>query len=452
MNAIWILTGIIIGGAIGGYVGWLRGRAGAGREAAGLAATLDEVRSRLETIDAERARLQESIQKERVANAEAQARLDSAREHFAEQRRQMAEMETKLKETFEALSARALDRNNDRFTALAEEKLKPLREQLKNYETQIKQLEEKRATAYGDIAQRLAKLDEGREKLGAETRQLAAALRQPGAKGKWGEVGLRNVVELSGMSAFCDFDEQVSVQGESGMLRPDLVVRLPGGGHLVVDAKVNVTAYLDAVEATDDDARKRLLSKYLADVRGTLAALSRKDYSRQFEKAPEFVVMFMPSEAFFAAAVAEDKHLVRDAIEKRVLIASPSTLAALLMAIRHGWQQQDIAENAVAISKAGRDLYDRLCKFTGDLEGIRKGLEKASDSYNRAIGSWERRAIPGVRKLIELGAKTAKEMPEPEPLHAPLRQLSSISEADADSSNPHGADDKGDVDETRQAS
>lgn len=431
MDAVSIIGGFVVGGAIGTYIGFLRGRSGATHESAGLAATLDEVRTRLSASDEERAILQQAIQKERITNAEAHAKLESAREHFAEQRRQFAEMETKLKESFEALSARALDRNNDRFGLMAEEKLKPLREQLKNYETHIKALEEKRATAYGDIAQRLAKMDEGREKLGAETRHLAAALRQPGAKGQWGEVGLRNVVELSGMSAYCDYDEQVSVQGETGTLRPDMVIRLPGGGHLVVDAKVNVSGYLDAVEATDDAARKRCLTKYLGDVRTTLNALSRKDYSRQFDKAPEFVVMFMPTEAFFAAAVAEDKHLVREAIEKRVLIASPSTLAALLMAVRHGWQQQDIAENAVAISKAGRDLYDRLCKFTGDLDGVRKGLEKASDAYNKAIGSWERRAIPGVRKLMDLGAKTAKELPETATLHAPLRQLASIDESDA---------------------
>ncbi|MCB9856686.1 MAG: DNA recombination protein RmuC [Phycisphaerales bacterium] len=432
MEALWIIAGLAIGGATGAYVGFLRGRAGASREAAGLAATLEEVRSRLGASDDERSALQEAVNKERVANAEAQARLDAAREHFAEQRRQIAEMETKLKESFEALSARALDRNNDRFGILAEEKLKPLREQLKTYEANIKLLEEKRATAYGDIAQRLVKLDEGREKLGAETRQLAAALRQPGAKGRWGEVGLRNVVELSGMSAFCDYDEQVSIQGDSGTLRPDLTVRLPGGGILVVDAKVNISAYLDAVEATDDESRQKHLTKYLGDVRTTLNALSKKDYSRLFDKAPEFVVMFMPAEAFFAAAVAEDKHLVREAIEKRVLMASPSTLAALLMAIRQGWQQQDIAENAVAISRAGRELYDRLCKFTGDLEGIRKGLEKASDSYNRAIGSWERRAIPGVRKLMDLGARTAKDLPESSPLHVPLRQLTSIEDDDVD--------------------
>ncbi|HPF40609.1 MAG TPA: DNA recombination protein RmuC [Phycisphaerae bacterium] len=447
MEAIWLIAGLVAGGAVGVYVGWIRGRAEATRQATGLAATLDEVRARLSDSEKERVALQTSVQTERVANAESQARLEAAREHFAEQRRQISEMETKLKESFEALSARALDRNNDRFGALAEEKLKPLREQLKNYETQIKQLEEKRATAYGDITQRLVSLDEGREKLSAETRQLAAALRQPGAKGKWGEVGLRNVVELSGMSAYCDFEEQVSVQGDDGMARPDMTVRLPGGGALVVDAKVNIGAYLDAVEATDDDARKRHLAKYLSDIRATLNALSRKDYSRLFDKAPEFVVMFMPAEAFFAAAVAEDKKLIRDAMEKRVLIASPSTLSALLMAIRQGWRQEDIAENAVAISRAGRELYDRLCKFTGDLEGVRKGLEKASDAYNRAIGAWERRTMPGVRKLMDLGAQTSRELPEPGPLQAPLRRLASIED-----DSPAESTDTDASDESRRAS
>ena len=231
------------------------------------------------------------------------------------------------------------------------------------------------------------------------------------------------MVELSGMSAYCDFNEQVSVATESGRLQPDLVVRLPGGRSLVVDSKANTSAYLDAVEATDDQARERHLQKYVADVRNTFRALGSKEYWKRFDNTPEFVVMFIPGEAFFAAAISQDRNLLLDGIDKSVLMASPTTLAALLMAIRYGWQQQQVAENAEHIAKAGRDLYDRLCTFVSHLDAVRDGIEKTAQAYDKAVGSWEKRTLPSVRRLKDLGADSGTQMNELKQTTTSMRPL-----------------------------
>ena len=297
------------------------------------------------------------MERQKVAGAESNARLESAREHFAEQQRLFEEMQKKVKETFTALSATALKSNNEQFLTLAETKMKPLREQLLRYEQHIKELEKTRAEAYGGLNKQLTTLEGRSDRLGRETSQLVAALRQSGAKGKWGEATLQRIVELSGMSKHCDFDTQATL---SGGQRPDLVVRLPGDRMLAVDSKVNTSAYLDAMNATDEAERSVLLTKYAGEVRNTLKALGAKEYWKQFAPAPEFVVMFMPGEAFFAAAVSQDRDLLVDGIDRGVILASPTTLIALLLAVRHGWRQQDMAENAERIATAGRELYERL--------------------------------------------------------------------------------------------
>lgn len=429
-EAILLVTGLILGGAIGVYVGVLRGRGALSGDVAGLNASLDEVRGQVASREVEIKTLRETLDAERAVGVESRAKLESAREHFAEQRRLIGEMEQKVKETFAALSASALKSNNEQFVTLAEAKMKPLREQLQRYENQVAELEKTRAKAYGGLTEQLAQMGKQREQLSRETQALTAALRQPGAKGRWGEAGLRNLMELTGMSAYCDFDEQVSVGDAGDRRRPDVVVRLPGGGSLVVDAKVNTSAYLDAANADDETEKQRFLAKYAVEVRSTSKALGAKDYWRQFDPAPEFVVMFMPGEAFFAAAVSQDRSLIGDSMEKGVLLASPTTLAALLMAVRHGWQQQQVAQNAEEIARAGRDLYDRLCVFVGHLDAVRSGLDKAGDAYNKAVGSWEARTLPGVRKLRDLGADTGKALADLKPVEATLRALPPVDESD----------------------
>lgn len=417
MDILLVISSLAVGLALGGYIGYLRGRSAV----AGEAAALGEVRGQLAAKEAELLAIRKALESEKVIGAESRARLESAREHFAEQRKQIDEMQVKVKETFAALSATALKSSNEQFLTLAETRLKPVRELMERYEKQIKELEEARAKAYGGLNERLDEMKQGAEALKSQATQLVAALRSPGAKGKWGEVTLQRIVELAGMTEHCDFDTQVST--DSGR-RPDLVVHLPGGRTLAIDSKVNTSAYLDAVNMTDEAARKELLTKFTAEVRTTLRNLSGKEYWKQFTPSPEFVVMFMPGEAFFAAALSADPDLLVQGISNGVLLASPTTLIALLMAVRHGWQQQQIADNAQRIAEAGRELYDRLCGFAGHLDDVRGGLAKAAEAYNKAVGNWSSRTLPSAKKLKELGAAEAgKEVAELPIIETQLRVL-----------------------------
>ncbi len=430
-EALWILLGLVMGAAVGVYLGMIRGRRGveaelvtAKSEFAGSQATLLELRSQLVTRDREMAELRTALEVEKVAGADSKARLESAREHFAEQKRQIEQMQEKAREAFAALSSAALKSNNEQFITLADTKFKPIREQLERYEQHVKAIEEARNKAYGGLKEKLETLEQRSDKLSSETGQLVAALRQSGAKGKWGEVTLQRIVELCGLNEHCDFETQTSIEGG---LRPDLVVRLPGGRSLVVDSKVSTSAYLDAAEATSDDERKRHMDRFVSSVRATLRGLAGKEYWRQFSPAPEFVVMFMPGEAFFSAALSQDRDLLVEGVDKGVLLASPTTLIALLLAVRHGWQQQQVAENAEKIAAAGRELYDRLCTFVSHLDSIRGALEKATDAYNKAVGNWTSRTEPSARRLKELGAAEAnKELGELQMLDVNMRVLPSM--------------------------
>lgn len=429
----WLIIGLIIGAVVGGIVGMMRGRQTSKAElsermgeAAGLGATVAELRGQIAAREKELVEVRATLETEKVASAKAQTQLESAREHFAEQRRQIEEMEKKAKEAFAAVSAQALKSNNEQFITLAETKFKPIREQLERYEQQVKALEKIRQEAYGGMNEKLEALSQRSDRLSSETGQLVSALRQSGAKGKWGEVTLQRIVELCGLVEHCDFVTQTALDGGQ---RPDLVVQLPGGRSLAVDSKVNTASYLDAAAATDDEERSRHLTKYAANVRATLKSLGGKEYWKQFSPAPEFVVMFMPGEAFFAAALAQDRDLLTDGVEQGVLLASPTTLIALLLAVRHGWQQEQVAENAEKIAEAGRELYDRLCTFVGHLDGIRAGIEKAAEAYNKTIGNWSSRTEPAARRLKELGAADA------------ARELESLNTIDVNiRSLPEGSD------------
>ena len=410
-EVILILIGLVGGGAVVFGV-MMRRRAALAAEVSGLSATLAEVRGQLASREAELTTLRGALEVEKVTGADVKARMEAAKESFAEQRRQIQEMDQRLKDSFAALSSAALKSNNEQFITLAEAKMKPLREQLERYETHIKELEKSRAEAYGGLTKQLASLEQRSERLGSETSQLAAALRHSGPKGKWGELTLQRVVELTGMTEHCDFETQVAVTGADGRQRPDLIVKMPGGRTLVVDSKVNTGAYFEAVNATSEDDRKQLLGKYSKDVLRTLTDLGRKEYWKNFTPAPEFVVMFMPGEAFFAAAVSQDHALIEKASKLGVILASPTTLFALLWAVQHGWQQEQVAANAQKIAEVGRELYDRLCTFVGHLDGVRAGIENAAKAYNNAVGNWQHRTEPGARRLKQLGAaEPSKQLP-----------------------------------------
>jgi DNA recombination protein RmuC len=339
--------------------------------------------------------------------------------------------EARLREAFQALSADALRQNNEAFlqVALAErqraidELVAPMRDAMTKVDGTLRQAELDRVGAYAALRRQLELVAESHRELSGRTRTLVDALRAPATRGRWGEIQLRRVCEMAGMLDHCDFVEQASTDTDDGRLRPDLVVRLPGGKIVIVDAKAPLQAYLAASEAPDDEARDALLRDHARQVRDHVTKLSAKGYWSQFAETPEFVVMFLPGEPFFGAALQHDPSLIEYGTEHRVLPASPTTLIALLRAVAYGWQQDRVARNAEEISAAGRELYERVRTFAGHFGEMRKGLIRAVDAYNAAAGSLERRVLPQARRFRDLGATGAAELPEPELVGSALRTI-----------------------------
>ncbi len=397
-----------------------------------LTAECQQARNEGQELAKRLAALEAQTTEERKGAAEKLALIDDAR--------------TRLADAFHALSAEALRKNNQSFLELAKETLgsfqesakgdlekrqqaigevvTPVRESLAKVDAQINELERNRAGAYESLLTQVKSLLESQQQLRAETGNLARALRAPIVRGRWGEVQLRRVVEMAGMVDHCDFKEQQSVTGDDGgLLRPDMVVQLPEGKSIVVDAKAPVAAYLDALEAPDDAARAEHLARHAGHVRAHIEALSRKAYWEQFNPAPEFVVLFLPGEMFFSAALERDPTLIEYGAEKRVILATPTTLIALLKAIFFGWRQQKLTRNAEEISRLGRDLFDRLSTMGGHMGKLGASLGKSVDSYNQAIGSLETRVMVTARKFKDLEAGApGQEIEVLEPIdHVPRR-------------------------------
>ncbi len=315
-------------------------------------------------------------------------------------------------EHLKALTSDALDKSSADLLQLAELKLQPIRETLARYEEQARHLEEKRTREVGAIPQLLRSVAEGQDRLRKETGNLVTALRAPHVRGRWGEMQLKRVVELAGMVAHCDFVEQASERDDDGrLLRPDMVVKLPGGKHVVVDSKTPLDAYLDAVEADDEDERRRHLERHARLVREHMVKLGQKRYWQQFEPAPEFVVMFLGDEGFFRAALDHDPALLDAGVGGGVVPASPTTLIALLRTVSYGWQQETVAESAREVSKLGRELYERIGVFCGHFAKVGRALDSAVKTYNEAVGSLDTRVLVTARKLPALGAGN-DELPE----------------------------------------
>ncbi len=291
------------------------------------------------------------------------------------------------------------------------ELLSPIRDTLARYDEVLGQLGRAQARSEGAIGERLDAVALAGESLRRETQQLAQALRSPTVRGQWGELQLRRVCELAGMLAYCDFDTQVTVRNDDGMQRPDLVVRMPGGRRLVVDAKAPMAAYLEAIGAVDADVRRTRLAEHAAHLRGHVQRLSAKKYWAQFDDAPEFVVLFLPGEAFFAAALESDPSLLEAALTERVLVATPTTFIALLKATAFGWRQEHVAEDAARIVALGRELQERLVTFDAQLGDVGRGLQRAVSAYNRAVGGLESRVLVTARKLGDLGGDGALDAP-----------------------------------------
>lgn len=347
----------------------------------------------------------------------------------------------RLTNEFKALSADALQRNNESFLKLAQATLekfsegakgdlaarqqaidslvKPLRESLEKVDSKISEIEKARATAYGQLSEQLKSLGTAQISLQAEAAKLTTALRSTTTAGTWGELQLRRVVELSGMSAYCDFTEQQSAGG----FRPDLVVRLPGGQQIVIDAKAPNDAYREAVNASDDSVRTAKLAEHATKVRSHIDALGAKNYWEQFQPSPEFVVLFLPGDQFLSGALQADPSLIDRAIGKKVLLATPATLIALLKAAAYGWRQESVSKNAEEISALGRQLYDRVVGFAENLDKVGRGLDAAMKGYNSAVGSFEQTLLPGARRFAELGAKGTKELAAPAVVETPAREV-----------------------------
>ena len=328
--------------------------------------------------------------------------------------------------TFKALSAEALKQSNDSFLQLARTQLEPIAGSLKLFDEKTQALDRERQRAYGTLTQQVRSLAEGQDRLRVETGNLRTALRAPHVRGRWGEIQLKRVVELAGMLPHCDFEEQTTATDAEGrMLRPDLVVHLPGGKHVVVDAKAPLAAYLDALEAEDEGGRRLLLQSHARQVRDHITKLAAKRYWQQFEPAPEFVIMFLPDETFFRAACEADPGLIELGPESGVLPSSPTTLIGLLKTLAYAWQQETVAEDAREVATLARELYDRLGVFASHFAKIGRALDTAVGAYNQAAGSLESRMLVTARKFEQHGAASGG-LPGVEPLERSPRPLTAV--------------------------
>lgn len=399
----WIGIGLAVGAVLGLVIGWLAARLGAQRQIA-----------QLET---------------RLQHAED---TSEAREDVIEK-------------TFAALASQALKQSNQSFLQLANETLarfhneakgelekkekaveglvKPIRDALEKTEAQIREIEKDRKEAYGALHSHLQQMATTQQQLQSETRNLVQALRRPEVRGQWGEMTLRRLVELAGMVEHCDFFEQEQREAEGSRLRPDMIVRMPGGREIVVDVKTPLDAYLSAMEAGDDATRDSFLAQHVRNVRERVRELAAKSYWSQFDRAPDFVVLFIPGEQFLASALDRDRDLLEYALQQKVILATPTSLVALLRAVAYGWRQERLAENADRIRIAGEELYKRLGNFAEHFGKLGGNLERTVQLYNKAAGSFDSKLVPGARKLTELGVQADKTVDEAPQIETGIREL-----------------------------
>ncbi len=463
MSAVVVMLLTLAGLVIGAAVAWLvaRGQSSAlVQRKAELEHEVGAVRSQLAQAQQEKTELQAS-------RAGLEATLDSERGSTIEKLELLTRAQEVMKGQFAALASEALKDNNTSFIELAKSRLEtqqeqargdlaqkelavknlvdPIAQSLAGMNQQIQALEQARSQAYGTLTNQVVSLTETQKALHTETGNLVKALREPQTRGRWGELQLRKVLELAGMLEYCDFDEQVSVTVEDRRLRPDVVVRLPGAKNVVIDAKAPLAGYLNALEAPDEGTQKSCLLDHARQIRKHIDDLSAKAYWAQFQPTPEFVLLFLPGEVFFRAAVMADPDLLEYGGGK-VILTSPMTMIAVLRTIAYGWNQQSLAESARKISDAGKVLYERLCKMTEHVESLGTKLEAAVKSYNEMLSSMEKRVFPAGRRLAELDRSLAAEsLPDPDQIEKTPRQLESAdwqSKDDAGRLSLVGDDDK----------
>jgi DNA recombination protein RmuC len=448
---------LLLGIAVGAIAVWaaFRGRvsqsfaAGKGENSSHLAALQERLAAREQELTAlKESSNREAAERERLReeNANLKANIEGERRAAHERKESFKQAAEELTVKFKALSRDALKDNNESFLELAnatlekfqetargdlelrhkaiDQLVKPLKESLEKVDGKIGELEKTRAGAYSELREQVKALATSQLQLQAETGNLVKALRTPHVRGRWGEIQLRRVVELAGMLQYCDFVEQETVPTEDGRIRPDVIVRLPGNRTIVVDSKVPFDAFYESISTTDDETRLQKVREHARLVRAHITALSRKSYWETVQPTPEFVLLFLPGETFYSAALENDPKLIEDGVSQGVIIATPSTLIALLKAVSYGWRQEQMATNAQEVSNLAKTLYDRLRVFTNHFDDIGRGLDRALDAYNKGVRSLEARVLVTARRFKERGAIAGDEIGTLEPIDKAARPLS----------------------------
>jgi DNA recombination protein RmuC len=412
LSVLLLIAGLVIGALAGAAVAALLARSGRER-----------LREELDAISADRRERMRDEMKSISADVLKQTG-DSLMQRFGDQRR--AEEER---------AAGEMAKRAEELKGL----VGPVNEKLGRVENEIGRLERERKQAQGELANMVRQLHEGVGGLRQETGNLVSALKRPSTRGSWGEIQLRNVIEMAGMIEYCDFLEQSTVRSEDGALRPDVLVKLPGGKVIVVDSKVPLDAYLAHLEAQTDDERGVQMTRHARQTRDHITKLASKGYQRQFDGTPDLVVMFVPSDGIYQAALAEDPALIEYGVHQQVLMATPTTLIALLRAVHYGWRQEQIADSARKIAETGRELHRRLAIFVDPLAKLGRQLNSTVDAYNQAARSFDTRLAPKVREIAEMGASSGRDMPEPVPIEASAQAPTVRLDLEVGETDPPGA-------------